>query len=198
MKSVLSVLVFCFSVSSFAQMQLGQPTYGGNGCPQGTASVSLTEDAKTMSVLFDRFLSEAGNTTGRRVDRASCNLRIPVKVAPGYSVSIIHSDYRGFVAVPGQGAYATFNSEFFFAGQGRGPKTTKKFVGPMSDSYLISSDVVAQAWSPCGQDVILSVNTSATSMSNSAMQQTMMIVDSLDLSAQDMGFIYSFGFRRCQ
>ncbi|MBC7466703.1 MAG: DUF4360 domain-containing protein, partial [Bdellovibrio sp.] len=77
MKSVLSVLVFCFSVSSLAQMQLGQPTYGGNGCPQGTASVSLSDDSKTMSVLFDQFSSEAGSTTGRRVDRASCNLRIP-------------------------------------------------------------------------------------------------------------------------
>jgi len=198
MKQVLGVLVFCFSVSSFAQLQLGQPSYGGNGCPQGSASVSLSDDHKTMSVLFDQFAAEAGSTTGRRVDRSSCNLRIPVRVAAGYSVSIIHTDYRGYAAVPGGGgAYANFSSEFFFAGQGRGVKTTKRINGPMADAFTISSDVTASAWSPCGGDVILAVNTSAMAMANSAMQQTMMIVDSMDMASQNLGLNYSLSFRRC-
>ncbi|MFZ3230638.1 MAG: DUF4360 domain-containing protein [Pseudobdellovibrio sp.] len=199
MKSKINLLavILSFSFSAYAQMELGLPTYGGNGCPQGTASVSLTEDHKVMSVLFDKFIAEAGSTTGRRVDRASCNLRIPIQVMPGYSVAVIKSDYRGFTAVPGNGASATFNSEYFFAGAGRGPKATKKFVGPMSDSFIISNDIVTGVWSPCGGDVIFAVNASATAMSNSAMQQTMMIVDSVDMSSQDLGLIYSFSWRQC-
>lgn len=196
MKSILGLLVLAVSFAANAQVQIGSPAYGGNGCPQGTASISVTPDGQTMSVLFDQFQAEAGNTTGRRIARASCNMRIPMHVPAGYSVSIIHADYRGFAAVPGGGAYATFNSEFFFAG-GQSQKTTKKITGPMNDEFLISSDSMAAAWSPCGTDVILAVNTSATSMSNSAMQQTMMIVDSLDMTQQNLGLIYSINYRRC-
>lgn len=197
MKSVLALLVLAASLSATAQIHLGQPSYGGNGCPQGTAAVAVTEDGKTLSVLFDRFIAEAGNTTGRRIDRASCNLRIPVSIPAGFSVAIIQSDYRGFTAVPGGGASATFNAEQFFAGQARGPKTTKKFVGPRNDDFLISAPVVATAWSQCGGDAILAVNTSATAMSNSAMQQTMIAVDSLDINQQDVGIFYSLSYRRC-
>lgn len=198
MKSVLGLLVLTFSFSAFAQLELGEPNYGGNGCPKGSASVSVTDDRATMSILFDKFSAEAGSTTGRRVDRASCNLRIPVRVMPGYSVSVIHADYRGFAAVPSGGASATFNSEFFFAGSSRGHKMNKKMMGPQADAYQISSDAIAEVWSTCGGDVILAVNASATAISNSAMQQTMIIVDSLDLQNQNLGMTYSLGFRRCQ
>jgi hypothetical protein len=197
MKSILGLLVLSFSFSAMAQLELGQPAYGGNGCPQGSASVSLTEDRKTMSVLFDHFIAEAGSTTGRRIDRASCNMRIPVRPMPGYSVAIIQADYRGFNAVPAGSASTTFNSEFFFVGS-RGPKTTRKFTGPLADEFTISADSAAAVWSPCGQEVILAVNSSATAISNSAMQQTMMVVDSVDMTTHDLGLQYSLSFRRCQ
>ncbi len=195
MKSVFffGTLVLAFSAS--AHFQLGQPSYGGNGCPAGTASVVVSEDRQTMSVLFDRFLAEAGNTTGRRIDRASCNLRIPMRLEAGYSVALIKVDYRGFNAVP-VGGSTTFNAEYFYAGS-RGPKHTRKFRGPIADEFTIGNQVVSQVWSPCGKDVIFGINASATAMANSSMQQTMMIVDTADLAAQDAGLRYSFSFRRC-
>lgn len=196
MKAFLTLAVLALSLAAEAQISLGQPSYGGNGCPAGSASVSLTDDAKTMSVLFDSFKAEAGNTTGRRIDRASCNLRIPINVPQGYSVALIGIDYRGFNAVPGSGAYTQFDAEYFYAG-GRGPRFSKRFAGPVSDEYLINNKLIATnlIWSPCGQQVIFGVNASATAMANSQMQQTMMIVDSADISA---GILYQFTWRRCQ
>lgn len=184
------------ALSAEAQISLGQPSYGGNGCPSGSASVSLTEDGKTMSVLFDSFKAEAGNTTARRIDRASCNLRVPINVPQGYSVALISVDYRGFNAVPGNGAYTQFDAEYFYAGS-RGPRFSKRFAGPTSDEYLINNQLVAtnMVWSPCGQQVIFGINASATAMANSQMQQTMMIVDSADITA---GMLYQFSWRRCQ
>lgn len=196
MKSLITLATLVLALSAEAQIRLGQPSYGGNGCPAGTASVSVTDDGSTMSVLFDSFKAEAGNTTGRRIDRSSCNLRVPIQVPQGYSVALIGVDYRGFNAVPGNGAYTEFNAEYFYAGA-RGPRFTKRFVGPMSDSYLINNKLIAtnMVWSPCGQEVIFSINAAATAMANSQMQQTMMIVDSADISA---GILYQFSFRRCQ
>lgn len=195
MKSVLFFGCLVLSFSASAHFQLGRPSYGGNGCPAGTASVVVSEDRQTLSVLFDRFIAEAGNTTGRRIDRASCNLRIPMRLDAGYSVALIKVDYRGFNAVP-TGGSTTFNAEYFYAGS-RGPKQTRKFRGPMADDFIVGYNVVSEVWSACGKDVIFGVNASATAMADSSMQQTMMIVDSADLAAQDAGLRYSFRFRRC-
>lgn len=196
MKSLLTIAVLALSIAAEAQISLGQPSYGGNGCPAGSASVSLTPDAKTMSILFDSFSAEAGNTTGRRIDRKSCNLRVPINVPNGYSVALIGIDYRGFNAIPGSGAYTQFDAEYFYAGY-RGPRFSRRFNGPQSDSYLINNQLIATnlVWSPCGAQVIFGVNASATAMANSQMQQTMMIVDSADITA---GIIYQFSWRRCQ
>lgn len=196
MKALLTLATLVLALSAEAQISLGQPSYGGNGCPAGSASVSLTGDGQTMSVLFDSFKAEAGNTTGRRIDRASCNLRIPINVPQGYSVALIDVDYRGFNAVPGNGAYTQFDAEYFYAGS-RGPHFAKRFQGPISDEYLFTNKLIATnlVWSPCGQQVIFSVNASATAMANAQMQQTMMIVDSADITA---GILYQFSWRRCQ
>lgn len=191
---VLSAILMATSAEA-SRISLGEPAYGGNGCPAGSASITVTGDGQTMSVLFDSFAAEAGNTTGRRVDRKSCNLRVPVRVPNGYSVALIGVDYRGFNAIPGAGAYNDFRAEYFYAGS-RGPVFQKRFVGPQADSFHINNKLIATnlIWSACSKEVIFSINASATSMSNSRMEQTMMIVDSIDISA---GILYHFQLRRC-
>ena len=77
---VLSAILAAAVSAEAGGITVGQPAYGGNGCPAGSASVTVLPDGSTMSVLFDSFAAEAGNTTGRRVDRKSCNLRVPVRV----------------------------------------------------------------------------------------------------------------------
>jgi len=193
---VLSALVLA-SAAAEAQsgISLGDPAYNGNGCPIGSASVAITEDGKTLSMLFDSFSAEAGNTTGRRIDRKSCQLRVPIHVPQGYSVALIGVDYRGFNAIPGNGAYSELRAEYFYAGS-RGPVFQKRFTGPRADNFTETNKLIATSlvWSKCGTDVIFSVNASATAMSNSQMQQTMMTVDSVDISA---GLLYSLSWRRC-
>ena len=39
-------------------IQLGVPGYGGNGCPANTASVTLTDDKKSLSIIFDQFIAD--------------------------------------------------------------------------------------------------------------------------------------------
>ena len=100
-------------------ISLGQPGYGGNGCPQGSVNTTISPDGKTVSILFDQFSLKAGGLSGRSMDRKSCNVSIPVHVPQGMSVSVFKVDYRGFNSLP-QGASSQFNVEYFFAGQ-QGP-----------------------------------------------------------------------------
>ena len=165
MKKILAIaaLLIGSSVAGAAyadDIALGEPGYGGTGCPDGSASVTLAPDAKSLSILYDEYYVEAGGETNKSMERKSCNIAIPVHVPQGLSVSILTIDYRGFNSLP-SGARSVFNVEYFFAGQ-RGPRFSKTFRGELDQDYLITNKLQATAlvWSACGADVNLRTNSS--------------------------------------
>jgi hypothetical protein len=172
---------------------LGIPGYAGTGCPDGTASVTLSDDAKSLSILFDQFVAEAGGTTNKSFDRKVCNVAIPVHVPQGLSVSVLAIDYRGYNNIP-QGANTQFNVEYFFAGV-RGPTFSKTFQGPIDDVYDIPNQLTAQSlvWSKCGADVILRTNPSirVTTKQN---KEAYASVDSEDVNAT---LVYTLQWKKC-
>ncbi|MFZ4714700.1 MAG: DUF4360 domain-containing protein [Bacteriovoracaceae bacterium] len=174
---------------------LGVPGYGGNGCPIGTASVTLSPDSKSLTILFDQFLAEAGKSSKKTIDRKSCNLAIPIHVPNGFSVSIIGIDYRGFVSLPNSRAVATFNTEYFFAGM-VGPRFQRNWFGPSEADYLFQNAVGVQAlvWSPCGADTNIRVNTSMM-VRNTGSGDALASVDSIDMQA---GLIFHYALRACR
>lgn len=188
-----SLLISAIS-SAQSTIELGQPSYGGNGCPQESASVSISPDGTALSILFDQYIVEAGGTTGKTIDRKSCNVSIPVQIPQGYSISVFSVDYRGFNAIP-SGGRSQFNVEYFFAGQ-RGPRYTHNFRGPQSQDYTVSNGVVASAlvWSACGARVNLRSNSSMLVQTNALRDQVLSTVDSADIQA---GMIYHIQWRRC-
>lgn len=189
----IGILAAVFSLNVLADdIYLGEAGYGGNGCPAGSASVTLSPDAKSLSIIFDQYSAQAGRQ--RTIDRKSCNIAIPVHVPNGMSVSIIQVDYRGYVSAP-VGASAKFRTEYFFAGS-RGPTFEKDFNGPYDQDYTLKSNLALNAivWSACGEDVNLRVNTSMQAKTNRRMDDVLATVDSADFKA---GLIYHLQWRRC-
>lgn len=182
------------STAQAQSLQLGYPGYGGNGCPQGSASISLSPDNQQLSILFDSYIVQTGGMSPR-VDRKSCNLSIPVTVPGGYSVSVVQVDYRGFNSLPRQ-ARSQLAVEYFFAGS-RGARTQKNFSGPLNDSFSTTDRLQAEAlvWSPCGAQTIMRVNTSMTQFGSPYGEDAMSTVDSADISS---GLVYHLQFRRCR
>lgn len=196
MKKLLLVMVALSALPAMADdIRLGNPAYGGSGCPQGTASAVLSPDQKTLSILFDQYMTEAGRAAGRNVDRKSCNVAIPVHVPQGYSISLFQVDYRGFNQLPA-GAMARLNVGYFFAGQ-VGPTYRKDFYGQQNQDYLVSNSLSGQAevWSGCGADVNLRINSSLMTQTNRYGDQAMSSVDSTDIRS---GLTYHVQWRRCQ
>lgn len=186
-------LLTAASISAQAQeIRLGEPAYGGTGCPSGSASVTLSPDSTALSILFDSYVAEAGN--GRAMDRKSCNISVPVTVPGGFSVAVMQVDYRGFNFVP-RGGMSRFDAEYFWAGA-RGPRISRTFLGPVNDSYTLTDELIASTlvWTPCGANVNLRVNTSLMARSNARSEQTLATVDSADISS---GLVYHLQWRRC-
>lgn len=186
------------AVPAFAQvgLRLGYPSTGGNGCPGGSVSATLSPDDTQLSVLFDQFVAEAGPASGRTLDRKSCNIAIPVSVPGGYSVSIVAVDYRGFVGLPSRQATARFTAEYFFANMA-GPRMQRQFVGAQNTDYLIENDLIlsAQVWSACGAQTNLRINASIMLQNNDYRSDAIATVDSADIST---GLLYQLQFRRCR
>ena len=194
-KSILlfSAIILSAPVFAHGDISLGEPGYGGTGCPDGTVSVTLSPDQKSLSLLFDQYQVEVGGETGKSFDRKSCNIAIPVHVPQGLSVSILKIDFRGFNHLP-QSATSQFNVEYFFAGT-RGPAFQRKFSGPLDEDYLINNELTAQAvvWSGCGADVNLRTNSSmrVKTVSN---KEAMASIDSEDVNA---AIVYQLQWRSC-
>jgi hypothetical protein len=175
-------------------IRLGEPEYGGTGCPAGSAGVALSPDAKAISILFDEFVVEAGGDTGRSLERKTCNIAVPVHVPQGISVSVFKIDYRGFNSLP-YGAYSRFRVEYFFAGT-QGPTYERQFNGRLEADYLLTNSLEATAvvWSECGKSVILRANTAMLVRTNSSQQQSYSSVDSADITA---GLVFNIAWKRC-
>ncbi len=194
MRSNMAILggwFFCIMANA-SGISLGTPSYGGTGCPAGSAAVTLSPDFSALTILFDNYVAEAGN--GRSLDRKTCNIAIPVRIPEGKSVSLFTIDYRGFNSIP-LGAYATFSAEYFFAGF-QGPKFEKRFDGIYEDQYIIQNILPATAvvWSNCGEDVNLRINTAITAKTNRQDQPVYSAVDTTDIHA---GLVYHLSWRDC-
>jgi len=175
-------------------IQLGEPGYGGSGCPAGSAMATLSPDNKSLSIIFDEYLVEAGAVNRKRLARKNCSIAIPVHVPQGFSVSIIDVDYRGYVSLPRR-AQARFSVEYFFAGI-RGPRFIKTFRGATDEDYTLSNKlgVNAMVWSKCGADVNLRVNSSMMVRVASTRDDALATVDSADFNA---GIVYKLQWKKC-
>lgn len=196
MKKIFWTLVLsCLTMEAQAGiLTLGQAQYGGTGCRAGTAQVNLSPGDDAISILFDEYIVEAGNVNGRRIDRKSCNISIPVNVPQGYSVALFQVDYRGFNSIP-SGGLNQFNVEYFWAGT-RGPRVSRSFNSRDNGNFTVTDNLLASTmvWSRCGESVILRVNSSLSTQTNRNFEQSLGMVDSADISS---GLLYHIQTRRC-
>ncbi len=199
MKSLLTIAALLLAgAAANAQISLGSPIYGGTGCPAGTASVSLTQDQQTLSILFDGFVVQAPTALGASFDRKSCNLRIPVRVGPGYQVALIAFDYAGFAAIP-QGGRGQFQARYAYVGQVRPAVFNKTFGGGQASNYSLKNELISTSvdWTRCstGQDLMMVVDANILAMTNQRQDASQLTVDSVDVSA---GMLYKYQLRHCR
>ncbi len=170
--------------ASAAQVEILGATYGGSGCPNNSASVSVSPDGQELTILFDKFIAMGNDATQRR---KSCQMSIPIKVPQGFQISLYDADFRGYVAPRTQ---ANLRSEYFFAGN-RGPVFSRNFNGETNYNVRDRLATVANVWSACGDSVNMRVNSAMT-----ARGAGMATVDSFDLAHR--GLVYHIKYRPCR
>lgn len=174
--------------SMVSGVKLKKPKLGGTGCAEGTVAASITPDAKTMSLLFDNYTTEAGGDTGIERDIKNCSVEIPIQVPAGYQFMVVKLDYRGFNSIPDGGRTRYVAMYSFFDEQtqkliGRRVRRNYIFQGPLEEQYTISSDVTQKPnWSSCGRNTLFRIDTRAIAVTNDEKEYVLGTVDSIDAS----------------
>lgn len=182
---------------------IGEPTTKGSGCPSDTVGVSITPDKKTVSFIFDNFISEAGNGVELKRDHKRCLITLPIDVPKGWQVTIVKMDQRGFYSVP-EKAKAQLKTSFSLTDKRhrllqRSLVKKKEIRGPADDEYTISTTVKNHPiFSHCGQKVNFRIDTEIETKTNRAGDDVLVTVDSLDASVSNKGYLLQFLWKKCK
>lgn len=159
MRITLIVLQLLFTVSAWSQeapqgASIMNVTLSGSGCNNATAGVSISPDAKDLSILFDEFFlnADATNVNPRNLrSEVQCTVNMDVHIPRGWQMALVAVDYRGFAAVP---ATATGYQRFLYQAPGMQIVSMREatFVGDYNDNYIFQAQQKPSRlnFTPCG------------------------------------------------
>lgn len=137
------LLASLVSLGAFAQnlpprAMINDVQIAGSGCEAGSATAVITPDLNFMSVLYDRFSAEIGKGTanpGAKSIEKKCTIQVRMFVPAGWNFKFDSVEYRGFAAVPNQGALA-YQLISVEADGGRGLAFDQNVIrGPKMENY---------------------------------------------------------------
>lgn len=193
------------------RMGIDRPKFRGGGCRPEEVSSVLTEDKKTLSLLFDNFSVTAGGTTGINRHRKFCDISVPFVVPEGFRVTVVKLDFRGFNSLP-TGSRTQLITSFSLGAlrandPARGGQSTRRalFNGPLEDNFFVSSRIRPRGlqgrperlkWSECGKNFDLHVGVSVVTQTNSLAEEATTIIDSIDVDTNRVE--YALLWQKCR
>jgi len=170
------------------EITINSVTTSGSGCPNGTVSVTISDDRTVVTLGFDQFQTYLGpsprSPRGRRARgpardderRKTCLIRLNVNEPPGFTFAVLDATYHGFAQLDG-GVTGSFASSYSFAESGGSSAATTASIfggGGFANGTVFTqhSDIptASVVRSPCGRNATLFIRTTIdlTSSNSSA------------------------------
>ncbi|KAF3920942.1 hypothetical protein ABW20_dc0104094 [Dactylellina cionopaga] len=140
-------------------VSIGNIIYGGTGCPQGSAYVSLSSDRQSFTAYFQKFVVYMNTASNNIKDaRKFCQLNLAINSPPGWQFTVVQTSFTGYASL-GPDVTATHTSSNYFAGDTDEQTYSAPIVGPTYRDFIIrSTSIVGEGnWSPCGTQSLLNV-----------------------------------------
>jgi len=151
--------------------------YGGSGCPQGSVGKSISEDKSVITLIFDKYIAEAGPNMSPAKSRAVCQINVKMAIPQGFQFGVFKADYRGYVNIPEKAVTGVATAQYYFSGLNKNLDREVQFPGPVTADYFKEDkiDVATTIWSPCGTEAMLNIK-SAVSLRGTATKPASMTV----------------------
>jgi hypothetical protein len=165
-------------------------SFAGTGCPAGSVAGQLSSDLTTVTLLYDRFVAQAGAGIPASEYRKNCGLNVKIKYPSGWQFSVFKADYRGYAYIP-KGATGTCKATYYFSGQSKQTSSTLTLKGLFDDNYLKTDEfgVESTVWSPCGQEGLLNINSEVRLAPFDSNTAALLTVDSTDLKFTQVHYL---------
>jgi hypothetical protein len=197
-KFILCALVAC-GIAQNSQagrnIHIGPHVVFGDGCPPGSVAIVLSDDERSLSVLFDRFQVDNGNKSF--VSVKTCRIRVPVSQEANTATVIEQIDLRGFNDLP-HVSRSRLNVEYGMGIRFR-PVLNKVFNGPLDNEFIESVDlsrINARIPSRCGEQFELGLVINLSLLSAPRAGDALVALDSLD--GRNGKVVYHLGKVKCR
>ncbi|MBF0363186.1 MAG: DUF4360 domain-containing protein [Oligoflexia bacterium] len=154
---------------NFVTPIFGTPNAAGTACKGGVINYEYYVEEGKLIFSLEGYQAAAGGMTGKRIDRKTCNIAIPVSLPEKVSIGLAMKQLNGWAQMPSGGS-AKLRTETFFAGES-GVVVERDFNGSESNNDNGGWDEENQTlWSPCGITNNLRINTSLLVKTNRALE----------------------------
>lgn len=178
----------------------------GEGCPSGSASVTLSPDQSSFSILFDELSVDAQATESTVAKSKTCAILLGLKISGPYRLAIVGSDVRGFVSVSesAQASIRVKHHPFMNVALGA-PQFmdfSRNFQGPTEENVIMQSRFTnLPMWSNCGVHMsngaenmpYMQINIDINATSNNPAENTLVTIDSLDSGSSQLDYQLAWG-----
>ncbi|MBF0298185.1 MAG: DUF4360 domain-containing protein [Oligoflexia bacterium] len=152
----------------------GTPQAAGTACPGGVINYEYFAEEGRLVLSLEGYMAMAGGSSGKRLDRKTCNIAIPVSMPKKVSIGLAVKPLNGWAQLP-LAASAKARAEAFFAGT-TGVVVERDFTSVIDSNYFDSGwdtfdEENSTIWSPCGVNSNLRLNTSLLVKTNSALEE---------------------------
>lgn len=159
--------------SQLAHAAIGEASYGGTGCPEGTVTSVVSNSRATVNLKLNEMETLTGDQTGAALSRKACALSIPVTMPAGKMIESIQATYEGN-AVVADGATVKFQSEHFIAGTA-GKVNRLTLEANEGSAFRITQN--SKIESACGANVAIRMNFSLLNQSAASASLSAGIID---------------------
>jgi hypothetical protein len=118
--------------------------YGGSGCPQGTAAVSVGEAQVDAVIGFDAWIAFTGGGVPPTEFSKNCQINVNLHLPPRMPTGLVTVTTHGWAQLPG-GAHGRVITDLTFSGRDNGQDTASMPIaihGPVAKTYETSTTIL--------------------------------------------------------
>ncbi|KAE9373985.1 hypothetical protein N431DRAFT_404437 [Stipitochalara longipes BDJ] len=156
----LPVLAQTLVGSNSTDITLGDISYGGSGCPQGSLSFVYTISDTRGVAVFNGYSASVGSNISVRENRKNCQISLNIGYPSGTQYSPVSVGYSGYANLD-NGVQGLHQTTYYFTGSSDQVSTNHTFAGPTSTAYSYEEAIDPTGtviWSPCNSSTPLNIN----------------------------------------
>lgn len=173
-------------------------SYTGDGCPQGSARVVVSQDSQALTVIFDRFLAYQGPGISHQEAKRDCRLEVELIYPEGWRPTIASVHYRGFAQLS-ENTFGKQLSKYRFGGRPFMKPSHMLLKGDYMGDYFKADESghTPRGWAKCGRSEHISIETSIQ-VGGPQFAPAYLSIDSLDQEARETRQEYRLLWERCR